>query len=136
MAYGAKRINPLDLEKRRAVGITVPLSGKAVFNSSYETKDAIKSNLINFILTGKGERDFNPSFGSGIRNLIFANINRDNLTSLELIIREELNTYFPNLNINKLTLKSEVDDNTILFSLKFNIRDTETEDEITINFEQ
>jgi len=136
MAYGAKRINPLDLEKRRAVGITVPLSGKAVFNSSYETKDAIKSNLINFILTGKGERYFNPAFGSGIRNLIFANINRDNLTSLELIIREELNTYFPNLNINELTLKSEVDDNTILFSLKFNIQDTETEDEITINFEQ
>ena len=136
MAYGAKRINPIDLEKRRAVGITVPLSGKAVFNSSYETKDAIKSNLINFILTGKGERYFNPSFGSGIRNLIFANINRDNLTSLELLIREELLTYFPNLNIKELTLTSAVDDNTILFSLKFNIRDTETEDEITINFEQ
>ena len=136
MAYGAKRINPIDLEKRRAVGITVPLSGKAVFNSSYETKDAIKSNLINFILTGKGERYFNPSFGSGIRNLIFTNINRDNLTSLELLIREELLTYFPNLNIKELTLTSAVDDNTILFSLKFNIRDTETEDEITINFEQ
>ena len=136
MAYGAKRINPIDLEKRRAVGITVPLSGKAVFNSSYETKDAIKSNLINFILTGKGERYFNPAFGSGIRNLIFANINRDNLTSLELLIREELLTYFPNLNIKELTLTSAVDDNIILFSLKFNIRDTETEDEITINFEQ
>ncbi len=136
MAYGAKRINPIDLEKRRAVGITVPLSGKAVFNSSYETKDAIKSNLINFILTGKGERYFNPAFGSGIRNLIFANINRDNLTSLELLIREELLTYFPNLNIKELTLTSAVDDNTILFSLLFNIRDTETEDEITINFEQ
>ena len=136
MAYGAKRINPIDLEKRRAVGITVPLSGKAVFNSSYETKDAIKSNLINFILTGKGERYFNPAFGSGIRSLIFANINRDNLTSLELLIREELLTYFPNLNIKELTLTSAVDDNTILFSLKFNIRDTETEDEITINFEQ
>ena len=136
MAYGAKRINPIDLEKRRAVGITVPLSGKAVFNSSYETKDAIKSNLINFILTGKGERYFNPAFGSGIRNLIFANINRDNLTSLELLIREELLTYFPNLNIKELTLTSAVDDNLILFSLKFNIRDTEAEDEITINFEQ
>jgi phage baseplate assembly protein W len=136
MAYGAKRINPIDLEKRRAVGITVPLSGKAVFNSSYETKDAIKSNLINFILTGKGERYFNPSFGSGIRNLIFANINRDNLTSIELLIREEILNYFPNLNIKELILTSAVDDNTVLFSLKFNIRDTEAEDEITINFEQ
>lgn len=136
MAYGAKRIQPIDLEKRRAVGITVPLSGKAVFNSSYETKDAIKSNLINFILTGKGERYMNPSFGSGIRNLIFANINRDSLTSLELTIREEIQNFFPSLNITELVLTSDVNDNTILFSLKFNLVDTQVEDEITINFEQ
>jgi len=136
MAYGAKRIQPIDLEPRRAVGITVPLSGKAVFNSSYETKNAIKSNLINFILTGKGERYFNPTFGSGIRNLIFANINRDNLTSLELIIRDELASFFPNLDINELTLSSNIDDNTILFSLKFSITDTQVEEEIIINFEQ
>lgn len=136
MAYGAKRIQPIDLEPRRAVGITVPLSGKAVFNSSYETKNAIKSNLINFILTGKGERYFNPTFGSGIRNLIFANINRDNLTSLELIIRDELASFFPNLDINELTLTSNIDDNTILFSLKFSITDTQVEEEIIINFEQ
>ena len=136
MAYGAKRIQPIDLEPRRAVGITVPLSGKAVFNSSYETKNAIKSNLINFILTGKGERYFNPTFGSGIRNLIFANINRDNLTSLELIIRDELASFFPNLDINELTLSSNIDDNTILFSLKFSITDTQVEEEIIFNFEQ
>ena len=136
MAYGAKRIQPIDLEPRRAVGITVPLSGKAVFNSSYETKNAIKSNLINFILTGKGERYFNPTFGSGIRNLIFANINRDNLTSLELIIRDELASFFPNLDINELILSSNIDDNTILFSLKFSITDTQVEEEIIINFEQ
>ena len=136
MAYGAKRIQPIDLEPRRAVGITVPLSGKAVFNSSYETKNAIKSNLINFILTGKGERYFNPTFGSGIRNLIFANINRDNLTSLELIIRDELASFFPNLDINELTLSSNIYDNTILFSLKFSITDTQVEEEIIINFEQ
>ena len=136
MAYGAKRINPIDLEKRRAVGITVPLSGKAVFNSSYETIDAIKSNLINFLLTGKGERYFNPSFGSGIRNLIFANIGRESLTSLELVIRQEISNYFPTLSITELSLRDESDNNTILFNLKFNLVDTLLEDEITINFEQ
>ena len=136
MAYGAKRINPIDLEKRRAVGITVPLSGKAVFNSSYETIDAIKSNLINFLLTGKGERYFNPSFGSGIRNLIFANIGRESLTSLELIIRQEISNYFPTLSITELSLRDQLDNNAILFNLKFNLVDTLIEDEITINFEQ
>lgn len=136
MAYGAKRINPIDLEKRRAVGITVPLSGKAVFNSSYETIDAIKSNLINFLLTGKGERYFNPSFGSGIRNLIFANIGRESLTSLELVIRQEISNYFPTLSITELSLRDQLDNNAILFNLKFNLVDTLIEDEITINFEQ
>ena len=136
MAYGAKRINPIDLEKRRAVGITVPLSGKAVFNSSYETIDAIKSNLINFLLTGKGERYFNPSFGSGIRNLIFANIGRESLTSLELVIRQEISNYFPTLSITELSLRDQLENNTILFNLKFNLVDTLIEDEITINFEQ
>ena len=136
MAYGAKRIQPIDLEPRKAVGVSLPFSGKAVFNSTYQTKDAIKANLVNYILTGKGERYFNPTFGSGIRDLIFTNINRDNLQRLELLIRDEVSVYFPNLNIKNVNLVSNIDDNTVLFNLNFSIVDTQVEDEITINFEQ
>jgi phage baseplate assembly protein W len=92
--------------------------------------------LVNYILTGKGERYFNPTFGSGIRDLIFTNINRDNLQRLELLIRDEVSVYFPNLNIKNVNLISNIDDNTVLFNLNFSIVDTQVEDEITINFEQ
>ena len=136
MAFEVKRIDPLDLQPRKAVGVKIPFSGKAVFNSTYETKEAIKANLINYILTGKGERYFNPSFGSGLRNLIFENINRDNLTELEFLMRDALQRYFPTLEILKLNVQGTPDSNIVSFSLNFRVQNTQVEDEIIINFEQ
>lgn len=136
MAFEAKKINPIDLQPRKAVGVALPFNGKGVFNSTFETKEAIKANLVNYILTGKGERYFNPTFGSGIRNLIFENINRDNLTDLEFLIRDALAKYFPKLEIINLNLEGKPDSNLISFTMNFRIVDTQVEDEITINFEQ
>jgi len=52
MAFDAKKINPLDRQPRKAVGVNLPFSGQAVFNSNYLTKDAVRNNLINYFLTG------------------------------------------------------------------------------------
>ena len=76
MAFEAKKINPLDRQPRKAIGVSLPFTGLGVFNSTFATKDAIKNNLINFFLTGKGERFLNPTFGTGLRNLLFENINK------------------------------------------------------------
>lgn len=136
MAFESKKINPLDLQPRKAVGVALPFSGKAVFNSTFETKEAIKANLINYILTGKGERYHNPTFGSGIRNLLFENINRDNLTDLEFLVRDAIERYFPKLEILNINLQGAPDSNLVSFTLNFRLIDTQIEDEITINFEQ
>lgn len=136
MAFETKKINPLDLQPRKAVGVALPFSGKAVFNSTYETKEAIKANLINYILTGKGERYHNPTFGSGIRNLLFENINRDKLNDLEFLVRDAVQRYFPRLEVLNINLQGAPDSNLISFTLNFRLTDTQIEDEITINFEQ
>jgi phage baseplate assembly protein W len=135
MAFNAKRINPIDQQPRKAVGVSLPFSGKAVFNSTFETKEAIKSNLINYLLTGRGERYMNPTFGSGLRNEMFNNINRENLSTLEVQIAQELEDYFPTLSVSKLNITGVPDSNTISLSLNFLIRDTLVQDELTINFE-
>ena len=54
------RIDPRDLDKNKAVGISLPFNAGGVFRSTYATKDQIKSNLINLLLTYKGERIENP----------------------------------------------------------------------------
>ena len=135
MAFDVKRINPIDRQPRKAVGVGIPFSGKAVFNSTYETKEAIKANIINYLLTGKGERYFNPSFGSGLRNELFANINRENLTTLEFKIKIDVENYFSNLEVLDLSISTQPDRNIIELSIRFRLTDTLIEDEILINFE-
>jgi phage baseplate assembly protein W len=135
MAFDAKRINPIDQQPRKAVGVSLPFSGKAVFNSTFETKEAIKSNIINYLLTGKGERYMNPTFGSGIRNELFNNVNRENTSSLEIKVASDLRNYFPDLAIEKLSITPLPDSNLISLSINFKIKDTQVEGEVTINFE-
>ena len=71
MAFGAKQIFPNDLRPRVAIGVNLPFNGNGVFVPNYQTKDAIKNNLINYFLTNPGERPGNPTFGAGLRDTLF-----------------------------------------------------------------
>ena len=84
MAFNAKKISPLDLPQNAqiAVGVDIPINTPAVFKSNYTTQAAIKNNLINYFMTNRGERPFNPSCGSGIRTQVFEQISE--LLQLEL----------------------------------------------------
>lgn len=135
MAYRPRRIDPVDLQPRKAVGVALPFSGRAVFNSTYQTKDAIRTNLINFFLTGKNERVLNLDFGSGLRNLLFENITQDRIEEIDKLIRDSLTTYFPRVIVNSLSLDSSPDESLVSFQLKYSISETGIQDEVVINFE-
>ena len=47
MAFASKQIFPNDLKPRVAIGVDIPFNAPGVFRSNYQTKDAIKSNLLN-----------------------------------------------------------------------------------------
>ena len=135
MAFNVRRINPLDLQPRKAVGVALPFQGRAVFNSTYTTKDATKSNLINFFLTGKNERVFNVDFGAGLRNLLFENITQESLEDIKSTIERGLEVYFPQVIVNSMQLSPQPDSNTVSFELKYAVRETNITDELVINFE-
>ena len=135
MAFNSRKINPLDLQPRKAVGVSLPFSGDAVFIPTYETKDAIKTNIINYFLTGIGERYMNPTFGTPLRNQLFENITQDSLTSVKDIIRQGLYLYFPNVVPSVMEVEGTPDSNTISFFMSYSIKDTNIEDELIINFE-
>jgi phage baseplate assembly protein W len=136
MAFDVKKINPLDRQPRKAVGVDLPFSANAVFNSNYFTKDAIRNNLINYFLTGRGERYMNPSFGSGLPSELFEQITEDKLNVLGMKIKDELRTYFPKVVSQDLSLVADPDNNSIEFYLKYNILDSNIEDEVIINIQQ
>lgn len=130
MAFNSRKINPLDLQPRKAIGVSLPLSGKAVFNSTYETKDAIRTNLINYFLTGQGERYLNPSFGTEIRNLMFENINQDMVDRVKSTVSRGLTEYFPKVIPTDFQVLGTPDTNTVTLLLRYAIRDTNIEDEV------
>ena len=84
MAYIVR--NNLNGEKRPStgVGITIPFDGPTGINSSYSTQQAIKSNLLNYLLTDNRERIFNPNFGSGIRGKLFEQLSTSTIDELKI----------------------------------------------------
>ena len=136
MAYNPIKIDPLDLQPRKAIGVNLPFTGKAVFNSTYTSKEAIKANLLNFFLTGVGERYLNPGFGSSLRNLLFENIDQTRLQAIRSNIENQLELYFPRIIPTEVDLIGNPDENLVSFVLKYQVRDTNIEDDILINIEQ
>ncbi len=135
MAYKIQKIDPLDLQPRKAIGVSLPFSGRAVFNSTFQSKDAIRTNLVNFFLTGKGERFLNPTFGSKLGNLLFEQLTDVSIRQLDREIRNSLDIFFPRVKVIELTLSPFPDQNLVSFMLTYQVIDTNIEDEIIINFE-
>jgi len=134
MAYNILNINPLDLSPSKGVGIQVPFNGTTGLNITYTTKDAIKSNILNFFLTGKRERIMNPNFGAGIREQLFEQITQGTAQNMEDIISFGLNDYFPQVTLNKLTVNASPDTNLLQIYISYSIKSSNIKDEILINF--
>ena len=134
MAFNQKQIYPDDLNPSRAIGIDLPLNGSAVFKSNFQTKDAIKSSLLNFFLTNPGERYLNPLFGAGLRSFIFEQIEDNSIGSLTSTINSLLQQYFTNINIESLDILRQEDNNTIIIVLKYSIVNTNISDTINIQY--
>jgi len=70
-----------------ALGIALPFgSGQSNFKLNYTTLDQARTNIINLLLTHKGERFMQPEFGTNLRRFLF----RQNTQSLADDIREDL----------------------------------------------
>jgi phage baseplate assembly protein W len=136
MAFNVQKINPLDLQPRKAVGVSLPFSSTSVFNSTYSTQDALKSNLVNHFLTEKGERFLNPNLGAGLRRLLFDQITVDKQDEIEGVVRTEISTWFPNLQVNDVKVAASPDTNTVTVYIKYSVIQTNIQDELLINFEQ
>ena len=134
MAFDAQQIFPIDFDKSAAVGVNIPFSGPAVFISNYQTKDAIKNNLINFFLTNPGERFLNPTFGGGIRDFIFEQISTGNINFLKKDIETKINLYFPNVEVDSLEILSNPDSNLVRVELTYSVINTSISDNIEIEF--
>ena len=124
------------MQPRVAIGVGLPFSGKAIFNSTYTSAEAIKNNLINYFLTGKGERFMNPTFGNGLQTLLFDQLTESKVQQIDAIIKADLEFFFPRVEVVNINTEGIPDRNTVEFSMSYKVKETNIQDELTINFEQ
>ena len=126
---------PIDLTPSVAVGFGFPMDGKAVFIPTFTTREQTKSNLLNYLLTNKGERVFRPNFGGDLRNLLFENILESSQNDLTVRIQNDITRFFPNIVVKQLEFNNQEDRNTINFILTYQIENFGTEDLINIELQ-
>jgi len=136
MAFNVQQINPLDLQASRAVGVSLPFSSNSVFNSTYTTKDAIKTNLINYFLTERGERFLNPALGAGLRALLFDQMTEDKKAEIDFTVRQGVAEWFPNVIIVDLKTAYNESAGVVSMLMNYSIAQTNIQDQLVINFEQ
>lgn len=134
MAFGAKKIFPIDTRPGTAVGVAIPFNAPNVFFQTYTTQDAIRNNLLNFFLTNQTERYLNNQFGANLRAFIFEQISSDNISDLKENIQSLISQYFTNIRIDKLDILENPDNNEITIQLYYIIINTGITDQVQISF--
>ena len=124
--------SPIDSNPRKAVGFGFPLNGNAVVVPTYTTREQTKANLMNYLLTNTNERIFNPSYGANLRTQIYEGLSTDNFSSLEDVIIQAINDRFPNIEVEQILFTPEPDNNTLFFTLIYQIALLSGTDEINI----
>ena len=126
MAYELSKKIVIDTEEFNnfAVGITLPIQKgeTGYFRQSFQTFDQIKSNIKNLLLTKKGERVFQPDFGSGIHDLLFNPATERFEEDVENTINEALEKWLPYVIVEDIDVdvsKDYTDNNQAKVSIKF-----------------
>lgn len=135
MAFRVSNIEPVDLQPRVAIGVSLPFNGSTGFNSTYTTADQLKTNILSFLLTNRGERLFQPTFGASLRNFIFEQIAVNTIEDLREIFNTKIEQQFPRVRVFDTVINSDPDRNTINISFTYRVTQTNIEDNISITFE-
>lgn len=125
---------PLDTQARKAIGVAIPFTNRAVFTSNYTTKDQIKSNLINYLLTNRGERLMQPNFGANLREVVFEQINNQTTDFLKKRIQDGISQNFPQVVVNEILISNNESENLIQITITYNVANFGISDEINLTF--
>jgi phage baseplate assembly protein W len=126
------RIDPRDLDKNRAIGVSIPFNAGGVFRSTYSTKDQIKSNLINLLLTLQGERIMNPEFGTNLPRLVFEQLDEQLYPIIQDEIFSSVSRFIPEITLLTINLTPDEDGNTLTIEIDYRLNISGQQDNIII----
>ena len=132
LIQSTKRINPLDLNNNARIGVAFPLNDVNMTSGTLTTKEQLKANFLNLLLTVPGERLNHPTYGVGLKGQLFEN-SIDEVT-LQENINGQLAFWIPEIITTDISLKQNIDQYRVSLTLTYLVTLDETEDSIQINY--
>ena len=94
---------------------------------------AIKQAIVNLLLTNKGERLINPTYGSDIRSYLFEPMDFGTANQIKNNIRDTIETFEPRIRVLQISATPNFDDNGFDITMTYNVIGTDTPP-VTVDF--
>jgi phage baseplate assembly protein W len=125
MAYQVQKKFIIDTQDK-SVGVSLPftLGNNGFFAVTYTTKEQVKSDLKNLILTNRGERLMQPEFGCNLRQAIFEQIGPETYSYIRSEIENSIQRWLPYIIVNDVNVTSDAtskDNNRINVQLDYTL---------------
>ena len=129
MAIELGKVNVTDLSendyKILGIGINKSSNKGGIFSVNYTTLTQARENLKNLILTKKGERLLNPTFGCDIWKVLFEQLDGNLIENqIETSILDAVSIWLPYLSIDEIIFDyddNDIDNNRIGLDIKFSL---------------
>ena len=124
MAYELQKKYIIDTQDK-SVSLPFTKGNNGFFAVTYTTKEQIKSDLKNLILTNRGERVMQPEFGCNLRQAIFEQIDEGGVYEfIQNEIETSIQRWLPFVIVNNIVINSDTnskDNNRISVKLDYTL---------------
>ena len=86
-----------------------------------ENEESVKNSIKNILLTDKGERFFNPTFGSDIRRMLFENFTPATEQILKDLIKTAIKNFEPRAEVLDVKVFGNPDENSVALTIIFSV---------------
>ena len=87
-----------------------------IFDNTFTSEEQAISNLKNLLLTRKGERPFQPLFGTMVPSFLFENITTKLLDKLKQGLQKDIKFWLPYINMDEIIVEDLREENRINIS--------------------
>ena len=107
--------------------INITFKKHPVTNDIVVSKDAsaIKQAIVNLLLTNKGERLMNPTYGSDIRKYLFEPLDYGTSYLIKGNIESTISKFEPRISVLRISCKPNYDDNGFDVEMTYRIQGTD-----------
>lgn len=142
MARPIYRYEPNNSNPDRAVGVSLPFNkpadgrtvsqnyasgsvgGGGVFTQTYTTEIQSISNLKNLLLTRKGDRYMQPTFGTDIYNTVFEPNTELIRENLQASLQNDIEFWLPYINLKQIDVVGDINNYSISIRIRYTVQNS------------